>query len=62
MLSTKKGPGHGFGLRNVKRVIERYDGTLNINTNDNLFTVTWMIPKRENAQLSLENAQLSFTN
>lgn len=49
LLSTKKGPGHGFGLRNVKRVIERYDGTLNINTNDNLFTVTWMIPKRENA-------------
>ena len=30
--------GHGIGLSSVKAVVNRYDGSLEINTDDNLFT------------------------
>lgn len=41
MISTKKNAteAHGIGLSNVRRVIEKYDGEMMIDTEDNLFNV-----------------------
>lgn len=35
---------HGYGLLNIRRVIEQKGGTLAIRTEDGRFNVTWMIP------------------
>lgn len=41
LISTKKNAteAHGIGLSNVRRVIEKYDGEMMIDTEDNLFNV-----------------------
>ena len=31
---------HGYGLKSVKETVEKYDGTIEINPEDNIFTVT----------------------
>lgn len=35
---------HGIGLRNVKDAIAKYNGTMSINTNDNIFRVSILLP------------------
>ena len=35
---------HGYGLRNVRRVVEDHDGTLTFQTENGCFNVCWMIP------------------
>ncbi len=43
-VTSKTGGEHGLGLRSVRRVLERYGGVLNVDADESLFTVTWMIP------------------
>jgi len=38
LLSRKPGGGHGLGLRNVRRALEKYDGHLEIAHGDGVFT------------------------
>lgn len=44
--STKKDAGllHGFGLSNIKRTLDRYDGYLEINHTDTEFVLTMILP------------------
>lgn len=35
---------HGFGLRNVKQVVERYGGTLTVSADEQRFTVSVLLP------------------
>ena len=39
IISQKKEGLHGFGLRNIKKALEKYDGYLEINHDDNIFSV-----------------------
>jgi len=39
IISLKKDGIHGFGLRNIKKSLEKYDGHLEINHDDNIFSV-----------------------
>ena len=38
--TTKKGAGHGFGLRSIKNIAEKYDGILSVQAEDRLFKLT----------------------
>ena len=43
--TTKKNKElHGYGLENMKRTIEKYDGTMNIQQKENRFILTIMVP------------------
>ncbi len=45
LLSTKKDPrGHGFGVESMKRIVHKYGGTLDIETEGNIFTLSILIP------------------
>ena len=44
LLSSKSQGVHGYGLRNVRSVLKRHDGALNIRTEDGRFILVWMIP------------------
>ena len=46
-LSTKAETGHGYGLKNVIRIVEKHGGTCTIKQEQNKFVVTWMIPRPE---------------
>lgn len=39
LLSTKKGEGHGYGLTQIRRVVEKYNGMLDIYEKQNYFCV-----------------------
>ncbi|MCR5009613.1 MAG: GHKL domain-containing protein [Clostridia bacterium] len=39
---------HGFGLRSVRSVVERYNGVMNIEQNDSSYSISLMIPKPKN--------------
>ncbi len=40
IISTKKDRNeHGFGLRNIEAVVKKYNGCMNVNHNDGVFTV-----------------------
>ncbi|MBI9010930.1 MAG: sensor histidine kinase [Clostridiales bacterium] len=38
---------HGYGIKSIKQVIEKYDGTLTISTENNWFTIRILVPLRE---------------
>lgn len=42
--TTKEGEGHGYGLLNVKRCIEKYDGMYNVEVNDGRFITEIILP------------------
>lgn len=45
IFSTKERNGyHGFGIKSMRRVVQKYDGNLNINTADSIFTVNILLP------------------
>ncbi len=44
-ISTKKDPqNHGFGVESMKRIVQKYGGTLDIAAEDNIFVVSILIP------------------
>ncbi len=46
-VTTKADKGnHGFGLKSIRYTIEKYNGTLNFDLNDNWFEVKILIPKK----------------
>ena len=45
----KKGPYHGYGIRNIKKVIKKYGGVEKIGPKDGKFQVNIFINWRENA-------------
>lgn len=47
LLTSKKGGVHGYGLKNVRAVLERHDGTLSLQPQQNRFVLTWMLPLKE---------------
>lgn len=56
---TTKGDkeNHGFGLRSVQYMVKKYDGIMRISTDDQLFSVTIVLPLKE--QLKAEAQQLA---
>ena len=40
-----KGENHGFGLVNIDRIVERYDGYINRNSEDGAFTTEILLPQ-----------------
>jgi len=38
--TTKKGAGHGFGLRSIQQIAERYNGVASVQTAGNIFKLT----------------------
>lgn len=43
-LTTKQEGVHGYGLRNVRAVLEQHDGSLSIQPEEGRFVLTWMLP------------------
>jgi hypothetical protein len=44
-LSTKKDPdNHGYGLQSIEMIVEKYDGEIDIKTEDGIFILTIIIP------------------
>jgi len=44
LITTEKDKeNHGFGLQNIKKVIQKYDGTVDIDYSDNLFSITLLL-------------------
>ena len=39
---------HGFGLKNINRMVDKYDGDISISTDDNKFKYVIMIQYKEN--------------
>lgn len=39
IVSSKEGENHGYGLKNIKKVVDRYHGEMGINFENNVFTV-----------------------
>ncbi|MCL2233248.1 MAG: GHKL domain-containing protein [Treponema sp.] len=37
-ITTRKGTGHGQGLKNIERAIEKYDGLMDIAHDEHTFT------------------------
>jgi sensor histidine kinase regulating citrate/malate metabolism len=44
-ISIKDGNSHGFGIRNMKKVVETYGGLVKIEHNENVFTLMVAIPE-----------------
>ena len=42
--TSKKGGVHGYGLKNVRTVLEQHDGTLSLQPQHSRFVLTWMLP------------------
>ena len=46
-ITTKKDKNyHGYGIQSIKMICEKYNGTLSINTNDNIFSVNILFLKQ----------------
>lgn len=46
-LTTKSNKAlHGFGLRNIKAVLERYNGTMDIERSEGTYSITLLIPMK----------------
>lgn len=48
--TTKKDKSqpHGYGLKSIKYIANKYNGTLTLNNNDHWFTLCLMLPNKEN--------------
>lgn len=42
-VSTKEEPGHGYGMRQIKNIVEKYNGTIDIYEKNNMFIVSIML-------------------
>jgi hypothetical protein len=43
-LTTKSGQGHGYGLKNIAKCVEKYNGSCRITAEDNNFCVEILLP------------------
>jgi len=43
IFSTKHCDIHGYGLKNIKKSVEKYKGDFNISTTDNVFSVSILL-------------------
>ena len=41
--TTKKGSGHGFGLRSIQSIAEKYDGVATVQAEGGLFKLTVLL-------------------
>ena len=47
-VSTKASDGlHGYGLKSVQRIVEKYSGTLSVTVEDGMFQVSILFPLEE---------------
>lgn len=42
--TSKKSGVHGYGLKNIRTVLERHDGTLSLQPQRGRFVLTWLLP------------------
>ena len=44
-VTTKSNPSeHGYGMRSIQSVVQRYDGELKVSTVDHVFTLDVILP------------------
>ena len=43
IATSKSGDGHGYGLRNIRQVMEKYNGSFKITHEDGVFTAVVVI-------------------
>lgn len=43
LLSTKSEPGHGFGTKQVRKIVDKYDGMIDIYEKNNMFVVSILL-------------------
>lgn len=43
LISTKEEPGHGYGMKQIRSIVEKYDGTIDIYEKNHMFTVSIML-------------------
>lgn len=51
ILSTKSGGGHGYGLKNIRKTLEKYNGCMDIEYTDTVFVVDILMyvkPEQQN--------------
>ncbi|MDO4913081.1 MAG: ATP-binding protein [Bifidobacteriaceae bacterium] len=41
---------HGYGIKSIKKIVQQYDGEVNINTNNNWFKLTIIIPNKNRSR------------
>ena len=44
-VTTKSGAGHGFGLRSIREIAEKYGGVVTLNTEGNIFKLTVLMKR-----------------
>lgn len=42
--TTKNGEGHGYGMKSMKKCVEKYKGEMDVTAGDHLFRLTIFIP------------------
>lgn len=45
-VTTKSGAGHGFGLRSIREIAEKYGGVVTLNTEGNIFKLTVLMKRQ----------------
>ncbi len=43
-ITTKKEDGHGYGLKNIEKCVDKYDGVYTVKTENNVFTTEIVLP------------------
>lgn len=43
-ISTKSGKGHGYGIQNIKKCVDKYGGKYNVKTEDSIFCTEIILP------------------
>lgn len=54
LVTTKaQSLNHGYGIKSIKSIVDKYEGVLRINTKDNWFTLTLLFPLNKNIDIHL---------
>lgn len=46
IVSRKREPGHGYGLRNIEAAVEKYGGSISITADDGWFSLRMLFPRQ----------------
>lgn len=57
LVSTKKEEGHGYGLRSMKRVAEKYGGSLAYESTENTFMLTIALPMPDGFEPEIQTSE-----